>query len=118
MVVLSAQATPTARVTARLQAEGWVECSNLGFPALSQTSLSNLHHFILSQLRNAGGRMWEQDLKLNALVFSISTHQFEVHPQLPTVLHQMAAEGLIDIRPESTEAVGRHKPDVAIILKQ
>jgi MinD-like ATPase involved in chromosome partitioning or flagellar assembly len=89
----------------RLQAEGWVECSGLGFPALAQQSLTDLTTFVLEQLQENGGSIGLADLQLATLIFSVPIHQYEVHPHLPSVLKQLEAAEAIEIsKPRSPAA--------------
>lgn len=118
MVTLSAN-TPTARVYTRLQADGWVECLNLDFPALQPSYLSDMRQFVLTQLCNTGGWMWESDLNLKALIFSIPSHQFEIHPHLLTTLQQLALEGTIEIKHGSIRSEKHcNTQDTAVFLSR
>jgi len=85
------------KVVERLQAEGWVECPGLGFPALAQHPLSDLRALVLEQLHRSGGQMELVDLQLAVLIFSVPTHRYEIHPQLPWLLQRLKAEGVIEI---------------------
>lgn len=109
-------ATSTSRVIARLQAEGWVECPRLGFPALGQNPMANMKAFILVQLQNAGGWMSQRDLKLSALIFSVPAHQFEVHPHLQSMLRHLEAEGTIQIRSLHRQTEERTETDAVVRL--
>lgn len=117
MVTLSAN-TPTARVVARLQADGWVECLNLDFPALQPPYLSDLNKFVLTQLHTTDGWMWEHDLKLKALVFSIPSHQFELHPHLPKTLNQLTLEKVIEIKQGVIRSDQKRNADIALVLSR
>ncbi|MBD1848984.1 hypothetical protein H6F87_02980 [Cyanobacteria bacterium FACHB-502] len=91
--------TPAQRVVARLRSEGWVGCPGLGFPALWQHSdRTNLRSAVMQQLQQAGQWMWERDLQVAMLVFSIPAHEFQIHPHLKDVLNQLEVEGIIEIR--------------------
>lgn len=106
----------TQRVIARLQAEGWVECFDLGFPALSQHAIADIREFILAQLQNAGGWMWLSDLQLSALVFSILTHQFEVHPQMRFMLKRLETERSVEIKQHIACSQRSARSDMAVFL--
>jgi len=102
MIQIQTQSQSTQKVVERLQAEGWVKCPGLGFEALAQHPLSDLQAFVLEELQGSGGRMGLADLQLAALIFSVPTHQYEVHPHLSVVLKQLEAAGVIEIsRPRS-----------------
>lgn len=88
--------TMTQEVMARLYSEGWVDCPDLRFPALSQVPLSSLREHILAQLQHHEGWMWKQDLEMSILVFSIRDHEFQVHPRLQAILHQLQQDGWIE----------------------
>jgi hypothetical protein len=92
-----AHSQSTQKVMKRLQAEGWVECPGLGFPALAQHLISDLRAFVLDQLHKSGGRIGLADLQLAVLIFSVPTHQYEVHPHLPLMLKRLEAEGMLEI---------------------
>jgi hypothetical protein len=96
MLQTSIHTTPAERVMARLVAEGWVDCSDLGFPALCQYALPDLQEFVLERLRK-NRRQREIDLQLATLVFSIPAHEFQFHPRLKAVLSQLEAQGMIEI---------------------
>lgn len=73
--------------------------------ALTQQPLSDLQAFVLEQLQGSRGQMELTDLQLAVLVFSVPTHQFEVHPHLPFVLKRLEAEGVVErYKPRSTGA--------------
>lgn len=108
---------PTERLVARLASEGWVECPNLGFPALCQRPSLNLHRLVLEQLIQAGNRLWEVDLQLSALVFAIADHEFQVHPHLPAVLKQLESEHVIEIREQEKPTLRGLKTEREIVLK-
>lgn len=88
---------PTQHVVDRLYAEGWVDCPGVKFAALSQRPLCNIRNFTLAQLQQSDGWMWRQDLELTALIFSITDHEFRVHPHLRPTLKQLEAEEVIKI---------------------
>ncbi len=111
------QTTPTQRVVTRLSSEGWVDCQDIGLPALSQHPLSDLRAFILNQLQQSGGWMRQIDLQLAALIFSIPAHEFQFHPRLRFMLKRLEAEGLIEVRPLGKAARPGRKPEMAIVLK-
>ncbi len=90
--------SPARRVVARLRSEGWVDCPGLGFPALWQYSdRTNLRSVVVQQLQQVGQWMWERDLQVAMLVFSIPAHEFQIHPYLKEVLKQLEREGIIEI---------------------
>lgn len=90
--------SPAQRVVARLRSEGWVDCPDLGFPALWQHSArEDLRSAVVQQLQQAGQWMRERDLQVAMLVFSISAHEFQIHPHLKEVLKQLEVEGIIEI---------------------
>ncbi len=108
--------TATQRVTARLYAEGWVDCPELKFPALRQHSLTGLRGFILAQLEDAGGWMDKVDLELAALIFSIPGHKFQVHPYLHLALNRLSEEGLIEFQHAQKLSVTGYKTKTTIAL--
>lgn len=113
MLQTQTQSSSTQKVIQRLQAEGWVECPGLGFPALAPQPLSDLRAFVLEQLQESGGRMGLTDLQLGSLIFSVPTHQFEVHPQLPWVLKRLEAEGVVErYKPRSAGASATQREDM------
>lgn len=110
--------TPTERVVARLVSEGWVRCSGLEFPALCQASLLPcLRTFVLHQLQQTGNRMWETDLQLEVLVFSIPAHEFQVHPHLEHTLQNLQQEELIELREVETRSPKRPRKERFVSLK-
>jgi len=109
--------TPTQRVIARLRSEGWVDCPNVGFPALSQHPLPNLRQFVVERLRHEGAWMWETDLKLATLIFAIPSHEFQFHPHLKGVLEQLEAEQVIKIQEWVKPSLRRHQFEPIILLK-
>lgn len=111
------QTTPTQRVVTRLASEGWVDCQDLGLPALSQYPISDLRTFILTQLQQSGGWMRKIDLQLAALIFSIPAHEFQFHPQLRFVLKRLEAEDVVEVRPLDGATSPGRKPEMAIVLK-
>ncbi len=116
MVHSSTQLTPTQRVVARLRAEGWLDCPDLGFPALVPCPMSELRSFILTQLQATGGWMELTELQLQTLIFSIPAHEFQFHPGLKSLLAQLEAEGFISRQPLPGNQRPNRKPEVAIVL--
>jgi hypothetical protein len=117
MIESLASTTPTERVVARLASEGWVNCPNLGFPALCQQSPLKLREFVLKRLQQAGNRMWEADLQLSVLIFSIPAHEFQIHPHLKAMLQQLEAERVIEIYEQENPTLERRKTAREILLK-
>lgn len=113
-----AYSPPTDRVVSRLRAEGWVNCLDLEVPALSATPILNLREFVLAQLRAAQGQLWEVDLQLNTLIFSIPAHEFQVHPQLQSVLRQLEAEQLIAVQQLNRPGRLKGRRESVITLRQ
>ena len=108
--------TSTERVVARLTSEGWIECPDLGFPALCQHALPDLRSFVLDQLQQNDNWGWEVDLQLATLVFSMPAHEFQFHPHFKWVLKQLEAERVIEIREFEQRSGSRVKTERAILL--
>lgn len=117
MIQTQTQFQSTQKVVERLQAEGWVKCPDLGFPALAQQLIANLRAFVLDQLRRHGGSLQLVDLQLAALIFSVPTHQYEVHPHLPGVLQQLEAEGEIVFGTLSKPAAQSSGAEITVALR-
>lgn len=107
----------TTRVARRLQSEGWVQCPGLGFAALCQNQLGDLRTFVLERLQQEDNWLWEVDLQLATLIFSISAHEFQFHPHLETVLKQLENQRIIEIQAFKRPAGQRQQPERAIFLK-
>jgi hypothetical protein len=110
------ETTPTQRVIARLYAEGWVDCPNLEFPALSQHPIVDINTFILTQLQMAGGQMRYIDLRLATLIFAIPAHEFQFHPHLQPALNQLVVDGLIENPSPYCPTLGQWEDKTAIAL--
>jgi hypothetical protein len=110
------ETTPTQRVVARLYAEGWFDCPNLGFPALSQYPIADITTFILMQLRTAGGQMRYIDLQLATLIFAIPAHEFQFHPYLQLALNQLVADGLVRYATVHCETSAQREEEMTIVL--
>lgn len=108
--------TPTQKVVSRLRSEGWIDCPGLEVPALSQYPLSDLRSFVQIQLHRSCGWMWQDDLHLSALIFSVPNHRFEVHPKLPSTLQELESEGVIAFQ-QAKPPVPTSKTAIAILLK-
>jgi hypothetical protein len=108
--------TPTQKVVSRLRSEGWVDCPGLGIPALSQCQLSDLRSFVQIQLHRSCGWMWQDDLHLSALIFSVPDHRFEVHPKLPSTLQELELDGVITFQ-RAKPPVLKNKTVIAVLLK-
>lgn len=117
MLQSSAPTTPTERVVARLESEGWVKCPGLDFEALCQHHLPDLRVFILERLQQEDNCLWEADLQLATLVFSIPAHEFQVHPHLKVILKQLERQGIIEIQEFEKPTRYCEKPERAILLK-
>ena len=107
--------TSTDRVILRLRSEGWVDCPGLDFPALSQPPVCDLSKFVLTQLHDLGW-LWQKELQLKSLIFSIPTHEFQVHPHLRQVLAQLEASGLIVLQRIGQPGQSKNKAETAIML--
>jgi hypothetical protein len=110
------QTTATERLVARLRSEGWVDCSHLGFLALSQYPLLDLRTFVLNQLQRQNAWMWKVDLQLATLIFSVPAHEFQFHPHLQSLLKQLQIEGVIQIQERNKPTSRGLKPELAIML--
>ncbi len=60
--------------------------------------------------------MWQTELELANLIFSISDHEFQVHPNLKATLNQLQAEGMIQQEHLSRPGKKRLTLEVAIAL--
>ncbi|MBD1852975.1 hypothetical protein H6F87_23815 [Cyanobacteria bacterium FACHB-502] len=110
--------SPAQRVVARLRSEGWVDCLGFGFPALWQhPARTGLRSVVLQQLQQAGQWMWERDLQVVMLVFSIPAHEFQIHPYLKEVLKQLEGEGIIEIGAIEALSEQGSKTERAVLLK-
>lgn len=114
----SDQTTATERVVARLYAEGWVDCPNIGSPALSEQSIVDMRAFILNQLQQASEWMGKDELALTTLIFSVLDHEFRVHPQFEGVLEQLESDGRIECKRLGGAMNARQKPKFAVALSQ
>ncbi len=109
--------TSTERVVARLTSEGWIDCPDLGFPALCQHTLPDLRSFVLDQLQQNDNWAWEVDLQLATLVFSMPAHEFQFHPHLNRVLKQLEADRVIEVQEFEKRSESWVKTERAILLK-
>jgi hypothetical protein len=100
-----------------LTSEGWIECPDLGFPALCQHALPDLRSFVLDQLQQNDNWGWEVDLQLATLVFSMPAHEFQFHPHFNRVLKQLEAERVIEVQEFEQRNGCLVKTERAILLK-
>lgn len=117
MLQIKIPRTPTERVVARLESEGWVKCTDLGFAALCQQPTTDLYTFVLNQLQQADTWLWESDLQLATLIFSIPDHEFQVHPHLKAVLQHLESQGMIEVQKFKTFTRQGEKPE-RVMLRQ
>lgn len=57
------------------------------------------------------------DLRLAALIFSVPTHQYEIHPHLPWVLKRLEVEGAISVVTLSTPVAQLSRAEAMVMLR-